>query len=144
MTTKKAPNYYYLLGLSHNATIEEINQAYRKLAKKYHPDVPEGDEENFKMLAEAYKVLRDPRERKRYDAKVAVPANGYFGSPAQTIFDEQFYAYFHGIALVYVVIISLSFFIVDLLQFIGISIAMTVYGVLFFIVLKKIMKGGSS
>lgn len=144
MTTKKAPNYYSFLGLSHKATIEEINQAYRTLAKKFHPDVPKGDEENFKMLAEAYRVLRDPTERERYDATVPGAAKGYIGSPAQIIFDEQFYAYFIGIALVYIGVISLSFFILDLFQFIGLSIAMTLYGGLFFIVLKQIINGDRS
>lgn len=64
------PNYYELLDVSPDATVEEIKRAYRRLARKYHPDLNPGDkqaEETFKDLVEAYDVLCDPEERKKYD-----------------------------------------------------------------------------
>lgn len=65
-----AKDYYNILGVSRNATEKEIKSAYRKLARKYHPDVNPGDnkaEERFKEIAEAYEVLSDQDKRKRYD-----------------------------------------------------------------------------
>ena len=64
-------DYYQILGVSRNASAEEISKAYKKLAKKYHPDLNPGDkkaEEKFKEINEAYEVLKDPKKRKLYDA----------------------------------------------------------------------------
>ncbi|MGW3133383.1 DnaJ C-terminal domain-containing protein [Streptomyces sp. NPDC001123] len=64
-----ARDFYEVLGVSRTASQDEIQQAYRKLARKYHPDVnkdPEA-EERFKDLNEAYSVLSDPKTRARYD-----------------------------------------------------------------------------
>jgi molecular chaperone DnaJ len=66
-TTK---NYYEILGVKKNASAEEIRKAFRKLARKYHPDVNPGNksaEEKFKELSEANDVLSDPKKRKIYD-----------------------------------------------------------------------------
>ena len=63
-------DYYEVLGVSKNATEDEIKKAYRKLAIKYHPERNPGDkeaEEKFKEAAEAYDVLHDPEKRQRYD-----------------------------------------------------------------------------
>ena len=63
-------DYYEVLGLSKGATEDELKKAYRKLAKKYHPDVNPGDkdaEAKFKEINEAYGILSDPEKKARYD-----------------------------------------------------------------------------
>src|SRR2546421_11699252 len=63
-------DYYGILGVKKNASAEDIRKAFRKLARKYHPDVNPGDkaaEEKFKELSEANDVLSDPKKRKIYD-----------------------------------------------------------------------------
>lgn len=64
------PNFYKILGIKEDATDDEIKKAYRKIAKKYHPDSNPGDKEaekKFKEAAEAYAVLGDIEKRKAYD-----------------------------------------------------------------------------
>src|SRR5258705_12237552 len=65
----KYKDYYAILGVDRNASAEDIKKAYRKLARKYHPDVSkEKDaEEKFKEMAEAYETLKDPEKRAAYD-----------------------------------------------------------------------------
>ena len=65
-----AKDFYEVLGVPRTATEKEIRQAYRKLARKFHPDVNPGDknaESKFKEIGEAYEVLSDPENRKKYD-----------------------------------------------------------------------------
>ncbi|HID30642.1 MAG TPA: J domain-containing protein [Desulfobacterales bacterium] len=66
----KYKDYYAILGVSRDASQDEIQRAYRKLARKYHPDMNKdtGAEERFKEISEAYDVLSDPEKRKMYDA----------------------------------------------------------------------------
>ena len=64
-------NPYTLLGVSKNAAQDEIKQAYRKLARKMHPDLNPNDpkaEDKFKEISAAYDILSDPEKRRRYDA----------------------------------------------------------------------------
>ena len=70
MATGTKHDYYELLGVTRKATPNDIRTAFRKLARKYHPDLNPGDksaEEKFKQLQEAYDVLSDTRKRKMYD-----------------------------------------------------------------------------
>jgi curved DNA-binding protein len=66
----KYQDYYETLGVPRDASQEQIHAAYRKLARKYHPDINKSSdaEDRFKHIGEAYEVLRDPEKRKRYDA----------------------------------------------------------------------------
>lgn len=78
-------DYYEVLGLTKDASEDEIKKAYRKLAIKYHPDRNPGDttaEEKFKEAAEAYDVLHDPKRREQYDRfGFNAPGGGFGGDP---------------------------------------------------------------
>src|SRR5215204_6500277 len=66
----EVPDYYKVLGVEKNAGDDEIKKAYRKLARKHHPDLNPGDkvaEAKFKELNEANEVLGDPDKRRKYD-----------------------------------------------------------------------------
>ena len=70
MATATKKDYYEILGVKKSASAEDIRKAFRKLARKYHPDVNPGDksaEEKFKAISEANDVLSDPKKRKIYD-----------------------------------------------------------------------------
>jgi molecular chaperone DnaJ len=70
MATTEKKDYYGMLGVKKSASADDIRKAFRKLARKYHPDVNPGDkgaEEKFKTMSEANDVLSDPKKRKIYD-----------------------------------------------------------------------------
>lgn len=101
-------DYYEILGVSRNADKEEIKRAYRRLARKYHPDVNKepGAEEQLKEINQAYKVLSDPETRVRYDrfgeAGVAGAGAGFqdfgdFGAGFADIFESFFSGFASGV-----------------------------------------------
>ena len=83
MATQPKQDYYELLGVGRKALVKEIRAAYRKLARKYHPDLNPGDksaEERFKQIQEAYEVLSDTKKRQVYD-QFGFNAPGAGGAP---------------------------------------------------------------
>jgi molecular chaperone DnaJ len=84
MATTTKQDYYELLGVSRKATAKEIRASFRKLARKYHPDLNPGDksaEEKFKQLQEAYDVLSDTKKRQMYDQVGFYSDNYQAGGP---------------------------------------------------------------
>ena len=110
-------DYYAVLGVPRTASAKEIKAAYRRLARRYHPDVNAGDagaETRFKELGEAYEVLKDPEKRKRYDqlgrnwaayqrgapppgaGRVRVNVGGFGGGQEFGDFSDFFQTFFGG------------------------------------------------
>jgi len=102
-------DYYKLLGVQKSSTKEDIAKAYKKLARKYHPDLNKAKdaEKKFKEINEAYEVLKDPQKRKQYDMlganwKHGSPFGGYSGqrtgrpSSAGSGFSDFFDLFFSG------------------------------------------------
>jgi molecular chaperone DnaJ len=78
-------NLYILLGVRREATVDEIKRAYRRLARKYHPDINPGDREAaevFRRISSAYETLVDPERRREYDRGVLIE-----GSPVASTFE---------------------------------------------------------
>ena len=99
-------DYYEVLGIGRNADAKEIKKAYRKLAKKYHPDMNPGDkqaEQKFKEITEAYNVLSDTEKKKLYDqygfAAFEEGGNPY-GNGGQGTAGNGFHGGFGGLILV--------------------------------------------
>ena len=101
------PDYYNVLGVSRNASDEEIKKTFRKLALKHHPDRNQGDkaaEDKFKEINEAYSCLSDPQKRANYDrfgTAEGIGAGAGFGgfnSSFGDVFEEFFGDFFGGFA----------------------------------------------
>lgn len=102
-----ARDFYEILGVSRNADKEELKRAYRRLARKYHPDVnkEEGAEERFKEINQAYEVLSEPEMRARYDrfgeagvSGAAANAAGFQDFADMGGFADIFESFFSGFA----------------------------------------------
>jgi len=94
-------DYYSILGVSRNASQEEIKKAFRRLARQYHPDLNPGNkeaEEKFKEINEAYSCLSDPVRRANYDryGTVEAPTGNGFGFETYTTFTDIFEDIFEG------------------------------------------------
>ena len=81
----KQQDYYETLGVPRNSAPDDIRKAYRRLARKYHPDLNPGDkasEDRFKQVQEAYDILSDQKKRQMYDQLGFYSENGYPGAGA--------------------------------------------------------------
>ncbi|RKZ81032.1 MAG: J domain-containing protein, partial [Gammaproteobacteria bacterium] len=85
-------DYYQVLGVTKNTSQDEIKRSYRKLARKYHPDVSSESnaEERFKEVGEAYEVLKNPEKRAAYDQLGANWKAGQAGSQPPPGWDAGF------------------------------------------------------
>lgn len=96
-----ATDYYDVLGVSPDASPEEIKRAFRKLAREHHPDATGGDprsERRYKEISEAYAVLSDPSKRREYDAaRMGIGTwSSPWGSPFASTIEEIFETFFGG------------------------------------------------
>lgn len=88
---EKFKDLYRILGVLENASLEEIKNSYRRLAKKYHPDAHPGDvscETRFREISEAYSILSNPQKRKAYDEKRLNSGRQQGASSAQNPFAQ--------------------------------------------------------
>ena len=82
MTGPKPQDHYEALGVDRKASPDDVRKAYRKLARKHHPDLNPGDktaEEKFKQIQEAYDILNDPKKKQMYDQVGFYSENGFPG-----------------------------------------------------------------
>src|SRR3989338_2039100 len=89
-------NYYDILGVPKNASKEDIKNAYRKLAHKYHPDKSGGNENKFKEVNEAYQILINDKKRAEYDRYGRVFSDYSGAGQEQRGFDFDFSGFEEG------------------------------------------------
>jgi len=86
-------DFYYILGLNQNSTLDQIKEAYRKLSKKFHPDLNQGDkyfESQFREIKDAYEILSDPIKRGQYDAALKKSESSAGEPGKQQYYREQY------------------------------------------------------
>src|SRR5688500_11884630 len=86
-------DFYVVLGLAREATLADVKRAYRRLARRYHPDINPGDDTAaaiFRRVAEAYEILSDPKRRRQYDVSGPSGVAQGFGAGGATIEFEGF------------------------------------------------------
>ncbi|MCD6415618.1 MAG: J domain-containing protein [Planctomycetes bacterium] len=95
-------NYYEVLGVGPGATAEEIKKAYRRMARRTHPDVqaPEANSWHFLRVRRAYEVLGDTRERARYDMTYGVAGRGDARAVCRQTLNRHFATLLHGLRIV--------------------------------------------
>mgnify|MGYP006275687937 FL=1 len=112
------PTLYQMLGVKESADEKEIVAAYRKLAKKYHPDLHPGREEKFREITEAYHILSDPDLRRDYDVALGGEAGAGRANLMSAIMGDYLTASAAGIFFVYgALAAALAFLVGDAYQF---------------------------
>ncbi len=94
-------DYYKVLGVKKDSDDKEIKDAYKKLAKKYHPDTEGGSEEKFKEINEAHEVLQDKTKRSRYDylySNMSNSTNAFSGNKSQNFKQQKMYSNYSSFA----------------------------------------------
>lgn len=94
----RMPTHYKILQVKSDATEKEIVSAYRRLAKKYHPDVKGGNAAKFEQIHDSYFVLSDPLRRREYDMRLNINNKDNIISK---LFEGYVYAFLSGVLLVY-------------------------------------------
>ena len=77
--------HYEVLGIQRKARLADVKRAYKRLARRHHPDLNPGDrraEDHFRQISEAYAVLSDPQKRKAYDREIDAPHAAFSGRQA--------------------------------------------------------------
>jgi curved DNA-binding protein CbpA len=106
-------NYYKVLGVPEHASEKQIHSAYRSLAKKYHPDINNGNADIFKNIVEAYEILKDPRKKEDYDNHFAVGGL----SEKKTMIESMFNGYLMSISAGVLFLYSALLFVIAILLF---------------------------
>jgi curved DNA-binding protein CbpA len=128
------PTHYKILQVKKDATEKEIVSAYRKLAKKYHPDVKGGNAAKFEQIHESYFVLSDPLRRRAYDMQLNIINEHNIISK---LFRGYAYSMLSGVLLVYsLIFFIISFFEIDYYYILFLSLAMMTFAMSIFLLVK--------